>query len=237
LEGSLPFPESTVRDEVTALHQQLYTETKNSWEERITHVTVIEDPFGIEHEITWTEVVDHLDVAMTTIPIEVYIEANKDTLFSAGQEEQYQALNEVGGMNLRQELGNPFPGYDWKSNLSVTTRFGWRLYPIDGVKRHHDGIDIGQPEGTPIQAVMGGTVTDVIFSEEGYGNRVVIASGDRVNLYAHCKEVNVTIGETIRRGTVIATVGNTGASTDPHLHLEYEKDGALMNPTFFVSYD
>jgi len=237
LDGAIKIFGSTVRNEVESIHQMLYTVTKTPWEERIPHITEFTDPLGIKHEIPWTEIVNHLDVFMTTIPIETYVEANKTTLFNSDQEEQYQALNEVGGMNLRQELGNPFPGYDWATNLSVTTRFGWRVHPIDGVKKHHDGIDIGQSEGTPIQAVMGGTVTEVLMSGEGYGNRIRIISGDRTNLYAHCKDVLVTIGQTVRRGDVIATVGNTGASTDPHLHLEFEKDGFLMNSAFFVSSD
>ena len=237
LDGNLPFPETTVRNEVSAIHQQLYTVTRHDWEEKIPRTTEGVGPLGKPIAIPWTETVDHLDISMTTIPIDAYIEANRDSIFTKGQAEQYQALNEVGGMNLRQELGNPFPGYDWESNLSVTTRFGWRIHPLDGMKKHHDGIDIGQLEGTPIQAVMGGTVTEVLLSSEGYGNRVRIASGDRKNLYAHCKDVLVTTGQVIRRGDVIATVGNTGASTDPHLHLEYAKKGILMNPAFFVTSD
>ena len=235
LDGHRPFPENTVREEVMAIHQQLHTVSRTRWEEKIPRVSEGKDLLGNIIEIPWTETVYHLTVSMTSIPIEEYLESNKESFFTEGQAEQYQALNEVGGMNLRQELGNPFPGYDWKGNLSVTTRFGWRIHPIDGTKKHHDGIDIGRVEGTPIQAVMGGTVTEVRISDEGYGNRVRIAAGDRNTLYAHCKDVLATVGQTVRRGDVIATVGNTGASTDSHLHLEFEKDRMLMNPAFFVA--
>lgn len=237
LDGILDLLGNSVRKEVKAIHEDLYSVTRHSWEDHIPRISVVVDPYGNEHEFSWTEIIKHVGVSVTTIAVEDYIEAKSEVLFSSGQEEQYHALNEVGGMNLRQELGNPFPGFDWKTNLSLTTRFGWRIHPIDRVKRNHAGIDIGRDEGTPIHAVMGGTVTEVITSNEGYGNRIVIASGVRTNLYAHCKDLFVTIGQEIRRGEVIATVGNTGASTDPHLHLEFKKEGRLMNPAFFVATD
>ena len=67
---------------------------------------------------------------------------------------------------------------------------------------------------------------------KGLGNVVVIDHGNGwMSTYAHCDALNVNVGDQVSRGDIIATVGETGAATGPHLHLELRKDGVLVNPT------
>ena len=112
----------------------------------------------------------------------------------------------------------------------VTSKFGARRDPFHGRKRAHKGLDIAAPQGTPIQPIRPGTVVSA-GNRGGFGNVVVLDHGDgTTSLYAHCHELKVQKGDTVRRGDVIATVGSTGRSTGPHLHLEVHQDGTAVDP-------
>jgi murein DD-endopeptidase MepM/ murein hydrolase activator NlpD len=112
----------------------------------------------------------------------------------------------------------------------VTSHFGRRTDPFHGKKRAHKGLDIAAPTGTPIKPVREGTVLSA-GKRGGFGNVVVVDHGDGVtSLYAHCDELKVNKGDKVRRGDTIATVGSTGRSTGPHLHLEIHRDGAAVDP-------
>ena len=112
----------------------------------------------------------------------------------------------------------------------VSSVFGNRKDPINGSHRHHNGLDIAAPEGTAIQSVRDGVVS---FSGDrgGYGNLVIVDHGDGLETrYAHCAELRVEEGQRVQSGDTIATVGSTGRSTGPHLHLEARKEGAPVDP-------
>jgi murein DD-endopeptidase MepM/ murein hydrolase activator NlpD len=69
----------------------------------------------------------------------------------------------------------------------------------------------------------------------GYGNVVFISGENGLETrYAHCHTINVTVGQEVSLGEVIATVGSTGNSTGPHLHFEILRDGQYLNPLFFA---
>lgn len=116
----------------------------------------------------------------------------------------------------------------------VTSRFGHRHDPIHGEHRHHDGVDIAAPIGTPIEAARSGTVVHA-GPRGGYGNTVVVehADGSRA-LYAHCDRLDVQVGQPVRAGRPIATVGSTGRSTGPHLHLEVRVNGEAVDPVSYL---
>jgi murein DD-endopeptidase MepM/ murein hydrolase activator NlpD len=103
-------------------------------------------------------------------------------------------------------------------------------------KRHHDGIDIPAPSGTPIVVVDTGVV---IYSDNGirgYGNMIVVAHGDDIfTVYAHNRKNKVKKGERVDKGQVIAEVGNTGRSTGPHLHFEIRVKNKVRNPAQYLS--
>lgn len=112
----------------------------------------------------------------------------------------------------------------------ITSGFGNRKDPIKGVHRHHDGMDIAASEGTPIRSIRGGEVS---FSGErgGYGNLVIVDHGKGLTTrYAHCRDLNVKSGDKVYPGTILGTVGSTGRSTGPHLHLEARRDGKAVDP-------
>jgi len=112
----------------------------------------------------------------------------------------------------------------------VTSQFGKRTDPFHGKMRKHKGLDIAAPRGTPIQSIRPGTVVSA-GKRGGYGNVVVLDHGDgTTSLYAHCHELKVAKGDRVGRGDVIATVGSTGRSTGPHLHLEVHRNGAAVDP-------
>jgi len=112
----------------------------------------------------------------------------------------------------------------------VTSKFGARRDPFHGKKRMHKGLDIAAVEGTPITPIRPGTVVSSGV-RGGYGNVVVVDHGDgTTSLYAHCHELKVEKGQKVGIGDVIATVGSTGRSTGPHLHLEVHKNGTAIDP-------
>lgn len=89
----------------------------------------------------------------------------------------------------------------------------------------HSGIDIANAVGTPILAFRGGEVIDA-GPASGYGQWVRLRHRDgSVTVYGHVETVDVTVGQQVRSGEQIATMGNRGFSTGPHLHFEYWPDG------------
>ena len=102
----------------------------------------------------------------------------------------------------------------------ISSPRGWRRDPINGESRYHAGTDIAAPMGTPIRAIAEGRVVES-GSKSGYGNTVVIETGDgRKMLYAHNNQNFVRAGDWVSRGDTIAEVGSTGRATGPHVHFE-----------------
>lgn len=118
---------------------------------------------------------------------------------------------------LRTDLAMPVEG-------TLTSPYGIR----NG--RPHKGVDLAARTGTPIKAVLDGTV---VFSgvQGGYGNVIVLEHPDFVmTIYAHNERNLVSVGDTVTKGQQIATVGSTGDSSGPHLHFEYRIKGKPINP-------
>jgi murein DD-endopeptidase MepM/ murein hydrolase activator NlpD len=111
-------------------------------------------------------------------------------------------------------------------------RFG---YTRDEGLRHrrHDGVDIGGGggEGAAIVAARGGLVVYSDNGITGMGNAVMLLHRDgATTLYAHCRSTMVFAGQYVRRGEVIAEVGETGFANAPHLHFEWRLRGWLRDP-------
>lgn len=117
----------------------------------------------------------------------------------------------------------------------ITSPFGNRLHPIQGVYKYHSGIDIGNAGyGAPVLAAADGIVTYAGVMS-GYGNCVMINHGSGiVTLYGHGQTIYATLGQTVKQGDVIMAVGSTGNSTGPHLHFEVRKDGVATSPIPFL---
>ena len=112
----------------------------------------------------------------------------------------------------------------------VSSSFGLRQDPINGMTKFHDGVDIAAPTGTPVKTAAAGTV---IFSGNvaGYGNMVEVDHGDGVvTRYGHNSVNLVAAGDEVQAGQSIALVGSTGRSTGSHLHFEVRKGGKPVDP-------
>lgn len=118
--------------------------------------------------------------------------------------------------------------YLWPARGVVTSRFGSRW------RRHHSGVDIAAPRGTPIRAARDGRVVRAGWYS-GYGLVVVLDHGDGMETwYGHASAVLVRVGQVVERGQVIARVGCTGACTGPHVHFEVRVQGRPVNPLRYL---
>ena len=129
-------------------------------------------------------------------------------------------------------LGSPILG-NWRT--LVTSEFGYRVHPITGARDFHTGIDFGVGTGTEVLAAADGVVLFTRASTTGYGIHLAINHGGGiVTLYAHNSRNLVGEGQRVSRGDVIALSGNTGTSTNPHLHYEVVVNGVPQNPRSFL---
>jgi murein DD-endopeptidase MepM/ murein hydrolase activator NlpD len=122
-------------------------------------------------------------------------------------------------------------GFIWPVEGTVTSGFGYRW------GRMHEGIDISVPEGTPIRAAADGTVIleQSEYESGGYGNYTCVDHGGGLSTcYAHQSSFAVSTGASVNQGDVIGYSGNTGHSTDPHLHFEVRINGAPTDPLGYL---
>jgi len=116
----------------------------------------------------------------------------------------------------------------------ISSRYGWRRDPITRAPAMHTGIDFTARIGTPIYVTGDGTVVKAEFNFGGYGRTVVVDHGFGFStLYAHLHSIDVEVGDEVRRGDIIGTVGNSGRSVGPHLHYEVHINGRHTNPIYF----
>ena len=164
--------------------------------------------------------------------------------------EMHQQVDELSTASQRQEksFGNLLDKLEGQHNLLastpairptggwMTSRFGHRVSPFTGRKEFHKGVDIANRKGTAILATANGIVS--FAGKKGpMGNVLVIDHGHGViTRYAHLSEALKKRGEAVKRGDIIAQMGNSGRSTGPHLHYEVHLNGVPVNPaTYFLN--
>jgi murein DD-endopeptidase MepM/ murein hydrolase activator NlpD len=131
-------------------------------------------------------------------------EVQFDLLAGLLSAEQLQAAATPAGRPIRR---------GWQSSP-----YGNRIDPITGKRAWHDGADFAGREGSDILAVASGVVSWSGY-QNGYGNLIEVSHGDGLSTrYGHNAENLVEVGDLVRRGDVIALMGNTGRSTGPHVH-------------------
>ena len=116
----------------------------------------------------------------------------------------------------------------------ISSNFGYRVSPFTGRRELHKGLDIATRSGTPIIAPADGVVT---FSGKKWliGNVIVLDHGyGIVTRYGHSEKLLKEKGDRVKRGDVIALVGNTGRSTGPHLHYEVRLNGVPVDPMKYI---
>ena len=127
-------------------------------------------------------------------------------------------------------MGYPLPS----SYTTVSSGFITRTSPISGKTENHNGLDLPAPRGTSIYAADAGKVV-IARHSSSWGNYVTIDHGGGImTLYAHASSLNVTVGQTVKKGDTIAYVGSTGWSTGNHLHFTVYKNGVAVNPAPYI---
>ncbi|MHB8879335.1 MAG: peptidoglycan DD-metalloendopeptidase family protein [Myxococcaceae bacterium] len=124
----------------------------------------------------------------------------------------------------RRPPGSPSGTLDWPLRGVLYGRFGKKG------SEQHDGIDLAAPEGTPVKTAAPGKV---LFAGEqkGYGLLAIIEhAGGLVTLYAHNHDLRVKNGQQVAAGQVVATVGESGRTSGPHLHFEVRRGGVPVDP-------
>lgn len=121
------------------------------------------------------------------------------------------------------------------SSTRITSEYGYRIHPIYGDLRLHNGIDIGAETGSSIIAAYQGTVIGAGYNSS-MGNYVMIDHGEGlVTIYMHASYLCVSEGDIVQTGQLIALVGATGDATGPHLHFTVRLNGNYVNPWNYVS--
>lgn len=114
----------------------------------------------------------------------------------------------------------------------ISDGFGTRVHPATGDEKLHSGIDFAAEQGTPVTAAADGIVVKT-GEDTVCGHYVIILHGNGDATYYSClNEILAEEGQQVSRGDQIATVGNTGTSTGPHLHFAVSRDGKYIKPLF-----
>lgn len=139
--------------------------------------------------------------------------------------------------------------YPLPSKGTKTSGYGYRTHPVKGKKTHHNGIDIGIPDGTDVYSVADGEVVRSDMKDlNGYGNFIIIKHSEDgetfYSAYAHLTKRLVEVGDKVTKGENIAKSGGGqgvteggGLSTGPHLHFEIRKslNGDWVNPETYLN--
>ena len=148
------------------------------------------------------------------------------------QEAQLNVLESVlANQNLKERVypqGRPV-GSGW-----ISSYFGKRTDPFTGKPANHTGVDFAGKNGAEILSVADGVVT---WSSDryGYGVMVEINHGSGYSTrYAHNSENLVAVGDEVKKGQVVALMGETGRATGPNLHFEVLHNGRRVNPVKFI---
>ena len=124
----------------------------------------------------------------------------------------------------------------WPVRGRVTAGFGQRMDPLSGEGAFHAGLDISAPYGSAVEASAGGIVFHA-GPDAGYGNAVLIDHGYGMHTkYGHLSRVAVVVGQDVKRGQMIGSVGATGRTTGPHLHYEVRINETPVNPSRYLRY-
>lgn len=164
---------------------------------------------------------------------------------AAQQQAAASSQADTGDAGTSDDSGSTEPDYSyqpvsgsgafiWPVNGVITSPYGYRTHPIFGTTIYHSGIDIGVDYGTPVHAADSGVVVEAGWIS-GYGYAVVIDHGNGLStLYGHNESLNVSSGQSVSQGQVIAYAGSTGNSTGPHVHFEVRSNGDPVDPSAYL---
>ena len=167
----------------------------------------------------------NLDISSPVVTEKLHQDINTLKKEIRQQEDVLQTLKKYlqAQLSLARVTPNRWPLRGW-----ITSRFGWRRFK--GEREFHSGIDIANFNGASIRASADGTVE---FSgwRAGYGKLVIINHGRGIQTYYGHNSANlVNVGQFVKKGAIVARVGETGRTTGPHLHYEIRVNDKPVNP-------
>lgn len=172
----------------------------------------------------------------------------KKEMLSEGEKGEKSALSlktlrtQINGRRYKQFIGSRFTptsrAYFLSSSLTlpvdravISSPYGYRISPVLGKWKFHEGIDFAAKEGSPVYAVKSGKVAQAVKGNAVYGNYIVIKHSENLtSLYAHLSVMLVKKGDEVMKGCVIGRVGHTGMATGSHLHFELKVGGKKKDP-------
>jgi len=207
--------------DLEAVHQQMNALVET--EARVRQLANLETvPQGIPvaigglPEAGSAETVDEIQRQINKLQVDIELRRQS-------QEDVRNLLNDQVSLSRATPKGWPTKGW-------LTSYFGMRKSPFTGKRVMHEGLDIAANTGTPVVATADGIVARVRYSP-GYGKMVVIDHGYGYRtIFGHNSKILVKAGQRIKRGDLVAKVGNTGRSTGSHLHYELRLNGVPIDP-------
>jgi murein DD-endopeptidase MepM/ murein hydrolase activator NlpD len=229
------FTAAGVETEIEALFSDMYTLTLTPDTETrtrtVTKTRTVTNPQTGEKTEEEYEEEEEYEVSILRVKLTVKtVEEIANASLTAEQKEMYAVYMETKG--TLQIFASPVDYY-WYDYISGY--YGYRINPTSGDEEFHRGVDVAVPEGTTVYATHDGTITEAGY-DESFGNYVVIAdSQGYTTKYGHLSQINVTTGQTVKKGKIIGKTGSTGSSTGSHLHFECLYNGEYYNPLFYFN--
>jgi murein DD-endopeptidase MepM/ murein hydrolase activator NlpD len=204
-------------------------------------------PMGERHAAAWASVLSALDgalaradtlsLAKARVVLQAELDADTGTFGDvppALAERIVGAVRALSGrlseLSARGRHAQP-AGFAWPTNpVIVTSAWGDRVHPIHGDHRFHAGVDLAGELGQEVRAADAGTVVFAGWNGAHGKQLELMHDAHLATRYSHLMTLLVRPGQAVRRGEVIALVGDTGASTGPHLHFELRRDGEALDP-------
>ena len=137
--------------------------------------------------------------------------------------------------SIRESMNPNYLPSIWPHASKINNEYGFRRNPFGGrTYEFHAGMDIDGERGEIVVAPGNGIVREAGY-KGGYGNMIEIEHGNGLSTrYGHLSKIEVEVGQTISRGSMIGLIGSTGRSTGPHLHYELRVNDRPVNPRFFL---
>jgi murein DD-endopeptidase MepM/ murein hydrolase activator NlpD len=206
---------------------EYYDKQFSQWNSTVTALREVETDFRQAFSLkSRDKILENIDTSYSgSIDIQTLMKELQRTVETVDEIKDYLRIQK--DIYLATPKGFPVEG-------NVTSPYGKRENPFSGASSFHSGVDISASPGTPIRATADGVVSHSGWTQHS-GYLVVLEHGCGFStIYAHNKKNTVKMGQTVKRGEVIAYVGSTGKSTGPHVHYEVWEKGKNVNPKKYL---